>query len=161
MKKWFLLLSIFLAGCTATQIQYSPNMIKNKDLAVQIIEQVVMEQPLKFRPESVFVTDSYLAFGDGVSGKETTLSNDQSFGSSSSISLSSSKVNAKNITSRFYFNSMAELELFKKRDWYVIQLKNDEHRVVKRFYTRSLKKAESLIDSISFFASRAKPFGAS
>jgi len=159
MKKWFLLLSIFLAGCTATQIQYSPSMVTNKGLAVEIIEQVVMEQPLKFRPESVFVTDAYLAFGDGVSGKGTSLSNGQSFGRSSSISLSSSRFNSKSITSRFYFNSLAELELFKKRDWYVIQLKNDENRVVKRFYTRSLKKSESFIDSINFFVSRSNPFG--
>tara|TARA_Y100001960_G_C14410363_1_gene697877 strand:- start:128 stop:619 length:492 start_codon:yes stop_codon:yes gene_type:complete len=160
MKKLFSLLVLFLVGCAATHIPYSPQKMTNRDSAVQIIEQVVMEQPLKHRPENVFITDEYLAFGNGISGKGVTLSNEQPFGNTASTtSLSTSKFEAKNITSRFYFNSLIDSELFKKRDWYVIQLKNEENQVVKRFYTRNLNKAEGFIDSINFMVSRSSnPF---
>ncbi|ADT86558.1 sensor protein [Vibrio furnissii NCTC 11218] len=77
----------------------------------------------------------------------------------SNLLISSSNVKLSDINSRYYFNSILALELYSKRDWFIIQLKNDEQRVVKRFYTRSLEKAQRFIDSINYMKISTKPFG--
>ncbi len=159
MKSLILVLSLFLFGCTATQIQYAPNSVENKALATQIIEQVIMEQPLKYRPEGTLITEEYLAFGEGFVSKGSTVSNALLVTDNSAVTIGSTKVESKNIASRLYFNSLTGMDLFHKRDWYIVQLRNDENRIVRRFYTRNQNKAKRFIDAMSLYISTSKDFG--
>jgi len=159
MRLLILILPLFLFGCTATLLQHTPNPVESKVLATQIIEQVVAEQPLKYRPEGMLITDEYLAFGDGTISKGRGVASSTLISNTSAISIGVTKTKSKHVTSTLYFNSLDGMELFHKRDWYIIQLRNDENNIVKRFYTRSRKKADRFIDAMNFYISTAKDFG--
>ncbi|MFS1901012.1 sensor protein [Vibrio lentus] len=135
---------------------YSPLDVVNKKVAANVIEQVVMEQPTKFRPEGLVVTNSYLGLSEGYNSKVVAVGN---YSDASNLVVLSANVKLSDINSRYYFNSISALELYSKRDWFIIQLKNDEKRVTKRFYTRSLEKAQRFIDSMNYMQSSTKPFG--
>ncbi|WP_240493346.1 sensor protein [Vibrio coralliirubri] len=147
---------LLLTGCAAKQVPYSPSDMVTKEVAASVIEQVVMEQPLKFRPEGLVVTSSYIGLSEGRDSKVVAVSN---YNGASDLLLSSANVSLSDINSRYYFNSISDLELYSKRDWFIIQLKNDEQRVVKHFYTRSLEKAQRFIDSMNYMKISSKPFG--
>ncbi|EJG0692429.1 sensor protein [Vibrio parahaemolyticus] len=157
MKKWFVLLAFLLTGCAAKQVPYSPSDMVNTEVSASVIEQVIMEQPKKFRPEGLVVTSSYIGLSEGQNSKAVAISH---YNDSSNLLISSSNIRLSDINSRYYFNSIMALELYSKRDWFIIQLKNDEQRVVKRFYTRSLEKAQRFIDSINHMKISTKSFGA-
>lgn len=156
MKKCFIFIVLLLTGCTAKQVPYSPLDVVNKKVAANVIEQVVMEQPTKFRPEGLVVTNSYLGLSEGYNSKVVAVGN---YSDASNLVVLSANVKLSDINSRYYFNSISALELYSKRDWFIIQLKNDEKRVTKRFYTRSLEKAQRFIDSMNYMQSSTKPFG--
>ncbi|MBT9241087.1 MULTISPECIES: hypothetical protein [Vibrio] len=156
MKKCFIFIVLLLTGCAAKQVPYSPLDVVNKKVAANVIEQVVMEQPTKFRPEGLVVTNSYLGLSEGYNSKVVAVGN---YSDASNLVVLSANVKLSDINSRYYFNSISALELYSKRDWFIIQLKNDEKRVTKRFYTRSLEKAQRFIDSMNYMQSSTKPFG--
>lgn len=156
MKKCFIFIVLLLTGCAAKQVLYSPLDVVNKKVAANVIEQVVMEQPTKFRPEGLVVTNSYLGLSEGYNSKVVAVGN---YSDASNLVVLSANVKLSDINSRYYFNSISALELYSKRDWFIIQLKNDEKRVTKRFYTRSLEKAQRFIDSMNYMQSSTKPFG--
>lgn len=156
MKKCFIFIVLLLTGCAAKQVPYSPLDVVNKKVAANVIEQVVMEQPTKFRPEGLVVTNSYLGLSEGYNSKVVAVGN---YSDASNLVVLSANVKLSDINSRYYFNSISTLELYSKRDWFIIQLKNDEKRVTKRFYTRSLEKAQRFIDSMNYMQSSTKPFG--
>jgi hypothetical protein len=156
MKKCFIFIVLLLTGCAAKQVPYSPFDVVNKKVAANVIEQVVMEQPTKFRPEGLVVTNSYLGLSEGYNSKVVAVGN---YSDASNLVVLSANVKLSDINSRYYFNSISALELYSKRDWFIIQLKNDEKRVTKRFYTRSLEKAQRFIDSMNYMQSSTKPFG--
>ncbi|MGF1766342.1 sensor protein [Enterovibrio makurazakiensis] len=156
MKKILVFLAALLTGCAAQQIPYSSVDMTSKELAASVIEQVVMEQPAKFRPEGIIVSTSYIGLSEGSNSKGVAVSNHND---STNLVVSSANIKLSDINSRYYFNSISKLELYSKRDWFIIQLINDEQRVVKRFYTRSLEKGQRLIDSINHMKISAKPFG--
>lgn len=156
MKKCFIFIVLLLTGFAAKQVPYSPLDVVNKKVAANVIEQVVMEQPTKFRPEGLVVTNSYLGLSEGYNSKVVAVGN---YSDASNLVVLSANVKLSDINSRYYFNSISALELYSKRDWFIIQLKNDEKRVTKRFYTRSLEKAQRFIDSMNYMQSSTKPFG--
>ncbi|MEZ9455008.1 sensor protein [Vibrio splendidus] len=156
MKKCFIFIVLLLTGCAAKQVPYSPLDVVNKKVAANVIEQVVMEQPTKFRPKGLVVTNSYLGLSEGYNSKVVAVGN---YSDASNLVVLSANVKLSDINSRYYFNSISALELYSKRDWFIIQLKNDEKRVTKRFYTRSLEKAQRFIDSMNYMQSSTKPFG--
>jgi len=107
----------------------------------------------------MFITDEYLAFGDGTISKGWGVASATLISNTSAISTGVTKTKSKHVTSTLYFNSLDGMELFHKRDWYIIQLRNDENHIVKCFYTRSRKKADRFIDAMNFYISTAKDFG--
>lgn len=157
MKIWHLLSILLLTGCTATQVPYSPEPIMSREDSERIIEQVIMEQSAKHRPESVLVTDDYMEFGEGYSEKSTGLVSGTKLGSNAVIDVGSSRTKGKEINSRLYFNSLGAPELFVKRDWYTIQVVDGKGRRLKRFYTRDEQKAEAFIDALTYFIVHANP----
>ncbi|PML79989.1 sensor protein [Enterovibrio norvegicus] len=156
MRKFIIFLAVFLTGCSAQQIQYSSIDMASKELAASVIEQVVMEQPTKFRPEGIIVSTSYIGLSEGHNAKGVAVSNHNDI---TNLVVASANIKLSDINSRYYFNSISKLELYSKRDWFIVQLLNEEKRVVKRFYTRNLEKGKRLIDSIHFMKISAKPFG--
>lgn len=145
-------LVLLLSGCAAQQIPYAPEPTANKNDAQRIIEQVTMEQPTKYRPQNVLVTDDYIAFDEGYTGKTV--------GSATAINNTAvgyAVTKGKNVGSRLYFNSLGVPTLYKKRGWFVVQLVDSNDQILKRLYTRDEAKAEALIDSVVFFNIHAKP----
>lgn len=156
MKKTCIFMTILLAGCTAKQISYSPADITNIAVASSVIEQIIMEQPTKYRPAGLIITSSYLGLSEGVNSKGIIMSN---YNETLNLNLASTNLKLSDISSRYYFNSISSLELYHKRNWFIIQLKNNEKQVIKRFYTMRLDKAQRFIDSINYMKNSAKPFG--
>lgn len=157
MKIWKLLSILLLTGCSATQISYSPEPVSDREDAVRIIEQVVMEQPAKYRPGSVLVTDDYIAFDEGFETRTSGFGVGNAIGKNTAIATGTSRSVSKAIGGRIYFNSVAVPNLYKKRDWYVVDVLDSKSRRLKRIYTLDEKKAEAFIDSFSYFADHAEP----
>ena len=55
-------LVLLLTGCVSKIVEYTPSRI-SPEQARSVIEQVLMEQPLKTRPEQVVFTDEYIGYG--------------------------------------------------------------------------------------------------
>lgn len=158
MKRFIaLVFFVLLSGCSATQVPYSPEPMTNREDSARVIEQVIMEQSAKYRPESVLITDDYLAFGEGYSEKSTGLASGTKLGSNAVIGVGSSRTKGKAINSRLYFNSLGVPQLYTKRGWYIIQVVDNHDAVLKRYYTRDKHKAESFIDALTYFIVHAEP----
>lgn len=161
MKIWYALCVLLLTGCTATKLTYTPEPETNRNDAIRIIEQVVMEQPIKYRPGGVLVAQDYIGFDDGTISKTKSLGLGVGAANGTvggAIGGSISKTVSKSIRDRIYFNSIAKFNLYKKRDWYIVDVIGNNSRRLKRFYTLEKNKAEELIDSLSYFSTAAKPF---
>jgi len=153
------LLIVFLVACSAKNVAYTPSPIISKEKAAQIIEQVLYEQPMKYRPVSVFISGEILGFSDGVSSKTkgggVVLGNENGL----AVGIGSSKTLTKEINRRIYFNSIGNPQLFTKRDWFIIQMVNKNNRVIYNVYTRDENKAKKYIDSINYMRINAPEFG--
>lgn len=158
MKLWILVVALFIGGCAISKpVDYSPEPVESKEQAASIIEQVVMQQPLKYRPEGVYVTDEYIAMGEGYSSKGVGLGSATAIGSNGAIGLGVSKSTTKGISTRLYFNSLGPSKLWIKRDWYLIDVQDKTPRRVKQFLTRDKKSAEAFIDSINYMVEQSTP----
>lgn len=153
----FLLTLLALSGCAATQIPYSPTISENRNDASKIIEQVVMEQPTKHRPDSIVIGEDYIGFNEGFESKTSGFASGTYIGGGSTIASGFSRTKTRSVGDRLYFNSIGSSALYAKRDWYIIQVKNRSGKVVKRFYTRSKIKAESFIDAMFYLSVHSDP----
>ena len=143
MRIFLLFLTLVVAGCTAKQVHYDLGEAENEGEASKIIEQVLMEQSNNHRIEWVKITPEYLSYGEGAVFNTAFSSN---YATTKSV----------DINSRIYFDSIGEINLFTKRDWYIMRVFNHEGKAVDTFYTRSKHKAEVLIVSMNLFISRAR-----
>ncbi len=151
------LLPLLITGCSATKLAYSPEAVETRNDAVRIIEQVVMEQPTKYRPGSVLVTDDYIAFDEGFETRTSGFGVGNTVGNSAVIATGTSKSVSKAMGSRIYFNSISTPDLYEKRGWYIVDVIDSNQRRLKRIYTRDEGKAEAFIDSLTYFSINAKP----
>jgi len=158
MRKLVILFVLFLIGCKAVPVVYEPSTLTNQKLASQIIEQVIMEQPKKHRSTEMLIDDEFIVFGEGLEYKGKTSSVNLPTSDISSVSIASETGTVKNVSERIYFNSLMRIELFHKRDWYIIQLISDEEYIVKRFYTRNKIKAEKFIDAMNSYMINSTKF---
>ena len=144
--RFTLIFIILLSSGCATQIQHIKQGEMDQNSAVKIIEQVIMEQPAKHRPENIIVTNDYLGIGSGsvTKGKVfvTEIYN---------VGLGTTKHLTKNINERIYFNSIGTIKIFEKREWYIIQLFSKEGRIYKYIYSLNKRKAMKFIDAINYF----------
>lgn len=157
MKTWTLLIPLLLSACsTAERVEYSPKSISNKAYATKIIEQVIMQQPDKYRPESLFINDDYIGFNDGYSSKTIGIgSAAQSNTPIIASGISTTKTKSNN--SRVYFNSLGPTTLWSKRSWYIIDIQNKTPSLIKRIYTRDQDNAKAFIDSIGYMKEHSTP----
>ncbi len=144
-----LLVLFFLQGC-ATEIQHIKQSEMSGDSAVKIIEQVIMEQPSKFRPEFVTVTSDYVGIGSGLITKGLYYAPPSDY---SDISMSTHST--RSINKRIYFNSIGAIKLFEKREWFIVQVFSKEGYKYGQVYTRSKTKAMRFIDAINHFKANA------
>jgi hypothetical protein len=140
--RYVILASLFLAGCASTVAHQASPMTVTQAQAV--IEQVVMEQPPKHRPAAVVFTDAYIALSQG------TVSN----GRAVAVPVYGFAVaNARSVSiersTLLYFNTIADTRLHKKRDWYVLDVVDDEGRILQRVYCRDETKAHRFVDAIA------------
>lgn len=117
---------VVLIAIVALQACASTEMIKHHfsdtmpiDDAASLIEQVLMEQPARYRPESVDVNYEYVAYGKGVvshsSGIGIPIGN-------SGIAVNSSHSKSKFLSERIYFNSPISVSIVPSGKWFVIQV---------------------------------------
>jgi len=153
---YYILISSVLIGCSATQIPYTKETIKNSESAYKIIEQVIYEQPTKYRPEELFLTDTYIGYSNGSVNRSSSYTSTVEISPNSSLSTGLSKSTSKNIKTRIYFNSLNPPKLYKKRSWYVIQLRNRPGHLLKNVYTRDKNKAIKFINALLLLIDKNK-----
>lgn len=140
-------ISITLFGCAAQRLSYEPKTVKSFNEAVFVIEQVFYEQPQRYRPDGVVVSNSYLGISLG-SGSVSTGAGVVT-GSNNAIS-NASTLESANINNRIYYNSIGDIFLFKKRDWFIVQIIRKDGTHFRSIYTREKHKAEALVDSLYY-----------
>lgn len=129
MNKFILIIVLFLTGCQATQVSYVPNDLADLNYATEIIYQVIMEQPKKHSPKGLRINQKFISFGS-----------------------------LERESGRIYFDSIHHFTLYKKRDWYIVQLISKSGHVIKRFYTHNQNKAQKFIDAMNLYKSKANKF---
>ena len=158
MKKWILLATVILSGCSASKhLEYSPEQVESKEHAARVIEQVIMQQPKKYRPEGVYVTDEYIALGEGYSSEGVGVGTASAIGGNSAIGVSVTNTKTKGINSRLYFNSLGPSKLWIRRGWYLIDVQDKTPRRIKQFLTRDKDSAEAFIDSVNYMIENSTP----
>jgi hypothetical protein len=143
----YILISIFLSGCAASVKNYVYNDSMSISDAAKIIEQIIMEQPSAHRPESVYITEDYVLYGDGILTTEKVTAIGVPIGNSAIIA-GREQSKTKSISERIYFNSFGKAELFQRRKWFIVQVRDKAGYTIRNFFTRDEKMAEQFIDAM-------------
>ncbi|MBD9573681.1 hypothetical protein IB260_00015 [Pseudomonas sp. PDM23] len=159
--RWMILavLSLLLIGCHSTPVQYQAQPI-DKRTAVAVIEQVSMEQPQSVRPQQVIVTDDFIGYGNGVRSDADSFGSAVAITPTTAIGAGSTRVITKELSDRIYFNSIGTIQLWTKRQRYIVQVRNTEGYKYRDFYLTNRVKAERFIDALNFFKASAPAIGA-
>lgn len=140
---------LLLAGCASKVVEYKAAPI-TLDQAKSVIEQVLMEQPLKTRPEQVFFTDEYIGYGSGIISATSGFASATPIGVGA-ITAGSSKTSSKAVQTRIYFNSIGTVTLYSKRNRWVVQTRNQAGSVLNSSLVDTQQKAQRFIDAMMFF----------
>ncbi len=137
MRAIALLPALMLAACAYVPADYKAGTVQGDPK--KIVERVLYEQPESKRPDYVRVTDSYVEFGEGVSG------------TSIDIGVGYSHSSRKDVT-RVYYRSMAEAKLLNrvsmKGHWYVVEPRTANGRTLAQVYVDERQDAEKLVDAL-------------
>ncbi|OWT69148.1 MULTISPECIES: hypothetical protein [unclassified Achromobacter] len=133
------LAALWLVGC-ASILEY-------KTAAVQgdpklLVEQVLMEQPRKFHPDYVNVTDLFVEYGGA------TYSKDPPTGIGHSVSRKDVK--------RMYYKSIAENRLFAKGRWFMVRSVNAQGTLIGEAWSDDKDKAVQYISALEELKRRAE-----
>jgi outer membrane PBP1 activator LpoA protein len=127
-----ILVVMALAGCGTPMTEYQPVTVAGDPKA--IVEQVLMEQPRKFHPDYVRVTDEYVEYGGAAYSKDPPIGIGHS-------------VSRKDVT-RMYFKSIAENRLFAKGRWWMVRSVNDKGTLIGEAWTDDQDKAVKYISAL-------------
>jgi hypothetical protein len=146
MRAPLLLFALILGGCGANQVAYEPKAISVPE-AHAVIEQVMMEQPQKFRPEGVVFTDDFIGLSIG------TLNQRKGRGAvipvgNIALATGGSSGMSTDVSVRMYYTTIAKTRIYEKRDWHIIDVLGTEGELLQRVYTRSDAKAKRFADAI-------------
>lgn len=144
MKNVLFMSLLFIGGCSSHLIHYSPSLLSES--TASFVEQIVYEQPNKYRPSAIVVTKNFVEFTYSISAKNSNSVFEVS--DSSALKSGTTITPPKDIRERYYFNSMSSPKLFKKRDWYIVQLVDRSGKSLKNIFTLSEIKAKKCIDEI-------------
>ncbi len=159
LNKVILIIAILsVSACTATPYSYMPNPETDKMTAVKVIEQVIYEQHEKYRPESVFISDDFIAISKGTLTKSRAKGVGIAVTDNVVVGLGSTKTLIKGLNQRIYFNSLGQPKLYTKRGRYIAQINNESGRALLNVAVDNELKAKKFIDSIMYFVINAKKF---
>lgn len=133
------MLTVLLTACASKIVSYTPVPAPANPLAV--IEQVLSEQPQKFRPEGVRATDTYVEFGDGVIAQQSAWN--------------PARAKAKQVTVRLYYASIAENRLRERGRWWIVQSINKQGSLLASAWTDDKDAALRYIAALEAMRDRA------
>ncbi|PFH11092.1 hypothetical protein BCF11_3533 [Collimonas sp. PA-H2] len=140
---------LLLTGCASNIVGYRPTAI-NPEQARSVIEQVLMEQPSKNRPEQVFFTEEYVGYGNGVISTSKGFASATSLGNGA-ISVGSSVTSSKAQQTRIYFNSIESVTLYSQRNRWVVLTRNQAGSILNKSLVDTQNKAEKFVDALMYF----------
>jgi hypothetical protein len=149
MKFLALLFALTLAGCASRVVEYQASAISDEQ-ARSVIEQVLMEQPQKTRPEQVTITLDYIAYGNGFISETNGYGSAVPIGNGAFVS-GSSTTKSKSVQTRIYFNSIGTVTLYAKRGRWVVITRNQAGSVLNSSLVDSQAKAQRFVDSMMHF----------
>ena len=163
---FFLAFWLILSGCTSKPMDYTAQPIE-KSIALSVLEQVSLEQPQSVRPQHVVITDQYLGFSNGIRSDADGVASAVAIAPGVAIAGGSSRVIAKELYERIYFNSIGTVRLyskenglFKRRVTYIVSVRNQEGYKLRDFYLTNRQKSEMLVDSLKYFMANSQPANA-
>lgn len=143
---------LFLTGCASKVVDYQPAPI-TAEQARSVIEQVLMEQPEKTRPEQVFFTNEYIAYGSGVVSSSSGFASAVPIGNGA-IAAGNSVTSSKSVQTRIYFNSIGSATLYTKRNRWVVITTNKAGGTLNFSRVDSQQKAQRFIDAMMFLKTK-------
>ncbi|MGY2234204.1 hypothetical protein ACW9ID_04255 [Pseudomonas gingeri] len=154
-KVWMVLLwVVVLTGCGHKQIEYTPRPVSGMDRqqAIDIVEQVFYEDFSKGRPQSVQVTEQFIALSDGTVSNGTTYGTAAPLGNGA-VAVGSSTVTTKERGQRLYFSSISSVDLYQsnvRKGRYAVIIRAAEGGQVRTVRTLSLEKAQRFVDALEY-----------
>jgi hypothetical protein len=146
MKYALLLMALLLGGCTSKIVEYQAASISD-DEARSVIEQVLMEQPQKTRPEQVVFTNDYVAYGNGIVSQTDGFASAVPIGGGA-FAAGTSRTNSKYLQTRIYFNSIGSVALYSKRGRWVVITRNYAGTVINSSLIDTQPKAQRFVDAM-------------
>ena len=119
-----LLVATSLFGC-ASNLKYTANPNLSRYDAKAVIEQVIMEQHPSRVPGFVEVTDEYIAYGGGAVRSHSIAS------VSGEVAIGLGGRHQDN--GRVYFSSIGDVQLYKRKSWFVVQINDHDDNLIKNF----------------------------
>lgn len=158
MKYLIPVLFLLLIGCAkpaAYTAQPSPAITEPE--AKSIIEQVFMELPAKRKPDAIAFEKDFIWLGYGVESKSNGIGTAVALTNSVAIVSGSSNVTTKGNSLRIYYNSLGQIGLYTKRDYYIIRIANKEGREFTKLTTYNEAKAHKFIDALRYLQNLNTP----
>ena len=148
MRNLFMVAAVLLAGC-ATQVPHAVSTSMSIADAQAAIERVLMEQPRKFRPQSVVFSNKFFGISNGMTAQESSAATAVVLGSGLVVANGSGESHYKELSTRVYYSSIGETKLYKKRYWRVVDVLNKDGRLALRTYTTNDESAHQFVDAIA------------
>jgi hypothetical protein len=148
-KTLCVLIALLLGGCASKVVEYAAAPI-NDEQAKSVIEQVLMEQPQKTRPEQVIITSEYIAYGSGVVSETNGFASAVPLGNGA-FAAGTSRTNSKSLVTRIYFNSIGDVKLYSKRGRWVVITRSQAGSVLNSVLVDNQAKAQRFVDSMVHF----------
>ena len=139
-----------MTACTAQMVSYTPIMIQDRQEAIKNIERLLYEQHKDRKVQNVVVTDDYLEIVYGVLTHEKGVASQIPLGSTNLVVGKSSEISSISFD-RVYFEAMDGPFLYKKRDWYIIQVVGPNGKLIRNLYTEDFEQAKRFLESIEYF----------
>lgn len=135
-------------GCASVNTNYIPNAKYSRPDAIQIFEQVVMEQAPAIRPQGIYVSDQYIGFDFGEKVDQQSTGVVALPNPSIGVGVLNSESTIKQVTDRIYLNSIGQVSVYKKGNFYIIDLVNERNELYRHILTRSEEKAKAFADAV-------------
>jgi hypothetical protein len=152
-KTLCVLVALLLGGCVSKVVEYAAAPITDEQ-ARSVIEQVLMEQPQKTRPEQVIITSKYIAYGSGVISVTDGFASSAPLGDGA-FAAGTSRTTSKSLNTRICFDSIGEVRLYSKRGRWVVITRSQAGAVLNSALVDTKAKAQRFVDSMVHFKDRS------
>lgn len=141
----------YLSACSSVLHPYTPTPEASQKNSRMIIEQIVMEQPRKLRPQSILINNEYLGLDYGVATNTKGFAIASAPLNNMAIGVGNKTTTTKFTGERIYFSSISALKIYKKGSRHFVLIQGGNDRVLKRIYMDSLKKAKRFNDALQHY----------